>query len=774
MIQLLALREYTKRDGGKATAERFFEKGYRADSVKDLFANIDTYLSQIPEDEHWNFYYTASRCLEQKGRILDTQDILPIDIDNINVTEVEEYIDIVLDTLNIKREDTGIVFTGNGLQFIIGLNTPITSTKYFDDNRLFYRGLCGKINHALYFAGKTGDADTSVFSAARLLRLPNTLNIKKKKGTKNAKLIQPTINHIDFNLVEVSGVPLIEAAQQVSKEFIRKTAPDTNAVLEGCEFLKWCKDNQDEVTEPQWYAMMSILGVLDNGLELAHEYSREASTYTEHETERKFHQAVEASGPRFCANIATLWDKCPSCPFCGQCTTPVTIKSAEHIDTLMTGFWITEMTADGTPKNVRPDYDGLMKYFNQQHPFVSTEEGKLTYTWTDTHWQECPVNRIKAFAENHFLPKPVENQRVEFHNKLACNNQRPVKWFNSPHGFINFANGVLDLEAMAVDDHSINKGFQYVLPFNYDPTATCERFDKFLDEITCSDDSLKAVLCEFMGYALSGIDASIGQKALILAGDGANGKSVFMDVLKHLAGEGNYSSLSMGNEINKLENRHQLAGKLFNVSEETPTNAMMDNSVFKALVTGGEVQARKLYCDAYPMKNDAKIIMACNELPATADKTYGMFRRLLIIPFNASFIGQAEDKHLRGKLYAEAAGIYNRAIEGLLRFKRNDGFTQSETIENTITQYKSDNDDVSQWFDDRIIYEEGAYVSTSKLHMMYKTEQEMQGIRPMSTVWFGRAMRNKGVDSKTRRIEGKNQRVYLGIRLATKGDDDEI
>jgi putative DNA primase/helicase len=88
------------------------------------------------------------------------------------------------------------------------------------------------------------------------------------------------------------------------------------------------------------------------------------------------------------------------------------------------------------------------------------------------------------------------------------------------------------------------------------------------------------VLLEFMGYCLSGISPAIGQKALIMLGAGSNGKSVFIDVLKHLAGKNNYSTLSMGKDINNTEQRQQLDGKLFNVSEEAPTNSMVDGSIF--------------------------------------------------------------------------------------------------------------------------------------------------------------------------------------------------
>lgn len=778
-IQIIGLRDYfDKKENKIKKKESFFDKNWRAPSVKELFSNLDTYLSVIPEEEKYNLYYTASVCLEKRGRVLEIQHVIPFDIDGIDVDKTEEYVTVVLATLGLDRDKTGIVFSGNGLQFLVGISIPIESEEYFDDHRHHYRAICGNINFRMFQEGLIGSADTSVFSAARLLRLPGTKNIKPAKGEKIARLMQPNIEHVAFDLKDISGMPEVSYDQQISDKMLdRLPPPDTKGVLAGCDFIKHCKDKPAEIDEPQWYALLSIIGRLEEAHSLVHEYSEGHPQYSKHETDRKFQQSLKASGPRTCDNISLIFDGCPACPNFGKCKSPIVLQSAEYIKTKDTGFYTIKLTENG-PKKSKPHYDDLMRFFEQETPFTNMEEGNVTYTFTGTHWEDFSSKKIDSFAEKHFDPKPSNTICNEFRGKLQRNNLRNAEWYKSK-GFINFTNGYLDLDRMELHKHSDDQGFRYVLPFDYDPSETCPRFEQFLREVTRSDEGTIRVLLEFMGYSLSGIDPAIGQKALVLVGGGSNGKSVFMDLLKYLAGKGNYSTLSMGSEINKLENRYQLDGKLFNISEETPNNAMMDSTVFKALVTGGEVQARKLYCDAYSMRNTAKIIMACNELPDTKDLSHGMFRRLLLVPFKQKFDETIKgyDPMLRDKLYDEAPGIVNMALAALAGFKETQGFTSSETITNEVDAYRRSNDDILTWYEDSVFHT-GTKTDTlylDDLYSLYKMDAEMGGIRAKTKYKFNQQLRGlAGEHGISRRRDKKNKLKYCMVGYTTEDTRGEF
>lgn len=783
LIQILGLRDYVT-DDVKRKVERFFGNKWRANSVKHLFDNLETFLEQIPKDEHYNLFYTAANCVEVSGRILAEQHVIPFDLDEIDLDRIEEYIDPTLKELGRTRENTAVIATGNGLHFIIGIDEPIMYEDYFEDHKKYYKALCGNIANALFEVGLVAKVDTSVFSKGRILRLPLTENVKEKQGTKQSTFITRNIEYLPFDLVESSKFPMV-AYEDAFTKVVQKheNKPDPIGVQEGCAFLNWSLHNQALVDEPQWYAGLSIYGRLEGAEELIHEYSKGHPQYSERETTRKWKQALDASGPRLCSNIETMWDGCPSCENyqCGI-KSPIQIKSKAYIKTQDTGFYNMALSKDGT-EHVRskPNYDDLMNFYDQKNPFKAMEEEGSIFIHNGKYWIEQTKSKIHQFAENNFNPKPMENMRREFRSKLQCNNVEELSWFEVKNK-INFNNGTLDLETMELIDHASDVGFKYVLPFDYSPTAVTDRFDRFMKEITCGDGDMETLLLEFMGYSLSGHDASFAQKALILLGEGSNGKSVFLDLLAYLAGKDNFSSLSMGTEISKLENRYQLEGKLFNMSEETPTDAMMDNTIFKALVSGGTIQARKLFCNSYSLKNNAKIIMACNRLPKNSDTSYGMFRRLLIVPFNALFSDKDEDYDplILDKLKGESSGIYNRVLEAYLAFVKRGTFTKVTVVTRQVADYRqvtgwTPEESAKEWWKDRTV-EDGAIlkIACTDFYQLYKIETEMEGEKPLSRKQFAYYIKEFIPDEQRfkARINGKVGWCYSGIRIAHKGDDD--
>ena len=774
-VQILGLRTYVDKKGREKKVERFFDQNWRSDTVPNLFKNLRSIVDEIPEDERWNLYYTAASCKETKGRILESQNIIPIDIDDIDITKLEDYVNIICSELNIDKEKTGIVFTGNGLQIIIGIQDTIKDSGFFDRERHLYKAICGKINQSLYMHGLEGKADTSVFSAGRLLRLPETTNRKPNKPERKAKILYENIELIDFDLSERTGLPKVVEGEHIHpKAYGKLPDPDPVGVLDGCDFLKYCRDNAANISEPQWYAMLSIVGRLPDGNNLCHEFSKPHEEYDYDDTEFKYKQALEASGPRTCDNIDTLWDGCGTCSNQNRCKSPIMLRSEEYIATKETGFYEMSIDKNGMEKRGKPSYDDLVKYFCSINPYTTMEIANIVHVFDGKKWIDISRNRIHNFAEINFDPTPSNQMCSEFEAKLKRTEIRDQDWYHVEN-YINFSNGVLDLENMEMLDHDPSLGFKYVLPFDYDPNADCPKFKKFLSQVTLNRSDLIDVLVEFMGYSLAGVDPNLGQKALILYGDGSNGKSVLIEILRALAGADNYSTLSMGNEINKLENRYQLSGKLFNVSEETPTGAMVESSVFKALVSGGEVQARKLYCDAFSMRNYAKIIMACNELPRTNDLSHGMLRRLLIVPFDATFTANNRDIHIVSKLKEELSGIFNLAMEGYRRFVRQEGFTESKVVQQSIDSYVEDNDSVQNFISDECKFEPEALIASTKLYANYKFYCEQASLNPLNSIKFSKRMKQILLsiysEDRTDRftIDGRRVRGFKGVGIIETG-----
>ena len=748
MIQILGLRTYTTKhqineNGQPQTKEvvrikeSLFDKQWRAPSVRDLFLKIEKYIEAIPPVERMNLFYTAGLCKEERGRKLIAQNIIPYDIDGIDTDRIEEYIEPVLYAIGgLNREDVAIVATGNGLQFIVGTTTPIKDVKYFNQTRVFYKTICLAINKELQKMGLPGDADSAVWSPARLLRLPMTENIKtpetgypKKQSIKKTTLITRIITNLDYDIEKVAGVPQVQKEDYLSSESLSKfPKPDSQYVLKECGFLQYCNTNQESLSEEDWYKMLSITSRLENGYELSHNMSQYHPQYTEAECSLKIEQAKKSSGPRTCENIKETFGGCSKCEH--NVISPILLKGKDFIATREQGFRNVKITKDGRRVPGSVNFDDLVKYFEQEHTYVCTEE-KFLYVYNGKNWDYMSDQHLHVFAEQNIEPKPKHLECNEFVNKIYRNNIVSKEWFsNTTFRKINLNNGVLHLDgdAPVFTPHSYEYGFLNTLQYDYNPKAESPIFDKFMSDITSNQDELTQVLLEYAAYAIANEDCTRA-KALLLLGDGANGKSTFMHVLQELVGENGYSCVP-NDALKDPQFLAMLQGKLFNLAEETPKKAFLESSTFKDLVAGGNMSIKKVYKEPYMVKNRCKLIMACNELPASTDMTCGFLRRLIIVPFDQDFSGR-EDYNIENKIRPELSGVLNHIIDAYQRLKKCGKFTDTNIIDNQLKSYREENDPIKMFVDEciDITDQDDHYIYSEDLYRAFKYYTDDSGYK---------------------------------------------
>lgn len=771
MLQILGIRTFIADDGKEKKYDAFYDKNWRAPSVAVLLKDIEKYVEAIPVKDRWNIFYTVANCGDGK-RKFESQSVLPFDFDGIDTARIDEYIKEICEFLKLDKDTTGLVFSGNGLHVLIGLKKKITKADYFKKNRHHYKAVADQINKHLKEKGLTGKTDTSVFDHRRILRLPNTENRKPDKATKTAKVLNAKITPVDFDITKISGLPDVPDSEQISKDYIRRyPRTDNEAVLTGCEFLKFCKEKPAEVTEPQWYAMLSVVARLEDGQKLCHEYSEGHHLYSQEETEVKIEQAVEASGPRACENINSIWSGCRDCENFERVKSPILLRGEDHIPTEYTGFHFIPITANGGLGKPVPCYEDLRKFFEREYTYKGLGGSRMVHVWNGKHYEYMENAFIEQFAQEHFDPAANNTKVSEFKSLVMRTNLAQLSWFqDTTRKKMNFLNGTLDIETFDFLPHDKEVGFRYVLPYNYEPSAKAPRFEAMLAKLTCGDKAMAQVLLEYMGYALSNDDCWT-QKALLMVGEGSNGKSTLVNILKELAGKGNYSSLTI-DDLNRSEyNRQIFEGKLFNFSEETPTKALMDNSLFKTLVTGGEVQVRSPYKEPYFIQNNAKLIFSCNALPSAVDTSWGFYRRLIIVPFNATFAQTDKDfdPHIEAKIKKELAGIFNLCMEAYKRLLRTQKFTECQVISDTLEKYIYSTDTVRGWKIDNLkLYpledtENESFVPTEDLYMAYKSEMINHNEKPVPYMTFSKKLAYLITDYEKRSVR---KRVEVGTTIS--------
>jgi hypothetical protein len=149
--------------------------------------------------------------------------------------------------------------------------------------------------------------DKQAAEAARILRIPGTLNHKYKPPREVSLRYH---NGSRYNLSDFSDLVLDSSANSPVPS-VRSTE-NLDAIMT-CKFLQHCRDDAKTLKEPEWYAMMSILAREPGGIALIHQFSKPYKKYSKSETTEKIMHALDSSGPATCDSIRVR------CEFdCGQ------------------------------------------------------------------------------------------------------------------------------------------------------------------------------------------------------------------------------------------------------------------------------------------------------------------------------------------------------------------------------------------------------------------------------------------------------------------------
>ncbi len=244
---------------------------------------------------------------------------------------------------------------------------------------------------------------------------------------------------------------------------------------------------------------------------------------------------------------------------CGEPWTP----KVEEILTESTGFHDVIPGAKGEPRFV-PNFGDLRQAFRNQFNPIYHEESGLLFKFTGKRYELLSEMALHNFADKNFNPTPKKSDCSEFQHWVERAEIRNSDFFN-PVKKINFNNGYLDLETMEFRPHTPEIGFKSCLTYDFDENAVCPTFDQFLIDIFEGDEALSRMCLEYIGYALSGDDCWAA-KALVLTGEGSNGKSTFLKAVKEVLGASNYSTSKVSYFTTKEYSVQRLDGKMANIT----------------------------------------------------------------------------------------------------------------------------------------------------------------------------------------------------------------
>jgi putative DNA primase/helicase len=364
---------------------------------------------------------------------------------------------------------------------------------------------------------------------------------------------------------------------------------------------------------------------------------------------------------------------------------------------------------------------------------------------------------------------------------LAGTVEAPAWWDGrewKPRNLIALDNGLLDLDAFFAGradvllPHTPRWFSPTCLPYPFDADADCPCWRAFLERNLERDRERIGILQEWFGLSLTP-DTS-RQRFMVFEGEGANGKSVVCAALEALLGSENCSHVPL--EV--FGERFQLTptiGKLANIASEVGELDKAAEGFLKSFTSGEPMQFDRKHKPPIQALPTARLVLATNNRPRFSDRSGGLWRRMILMPFRVTIAENdpsrvfGMDKAAWWKSSGELPGIFNWALTGLDRLRRQDRFTQSQVCEQALAEYRTENNPARMFLSETCHELPEGQTPCAKLYHAYSEWCGANGYSPLASASFGKEVRRLFPKAERREIGPRGSRIHTYCGLAADG-----
>jgi len=330
---------------------------------------------------------------------------------------------------------------------------------------------------------------------------------------------------------------------------------------------------------------------------------------------------------------------------------------------------------------------------------------------------------------------------------------------------LNVANGTLDLRTGSMRPHNRSDLITKLCPVEYRPDASCPIWDMFLAKIMNGNQNLMGYLQRLAGYSLTG-DVS-EQCLFFFHGSGANGKSTYLNTIRHMLGD--YACQAVPellmvkhNESHPTE-RADLFGRRFVATIETEDGKRLAESLVKQLTGGEAVRARRMYQNFFEFLPTYKLFLAANHLPIIRGTDHAIWRRIKMLPFLVTIAESEKDQHLKDKLEIELPGILAWSVRGCRQWMLH-GLGEPDEVRQATAMYQTEMDLIGEFIGECCKVHPELRGTTESLFSAYVA---WSGDKLTTKKAFGKRLEQKGYPSCK---GGYGVRCHRGVTL----EDDQI
>lgn len=356
----------------------------------------------------------------------------------------------------------------------------------------------------------------------------------------------------------------------------------------------------------------------------------------------------------------------------------------------------------------------------------------------------------------------------------------PARWISStkcvhqPKSIV-VQNGIVDLTELfaeeiedALSSHTPEFVSTVSLPFDFDPNALCPRWETFLEQIL-PDQECRQLLQEIFGYCLT-YDTS-QQKFFMFEGSGANGKGVVLRILTLLLGEKNISSLP----LESFSEKHDLVatlGKLVNITSEVGDLDKVGEGLLKQFTGEDMMHFNPKYQSPFSARPTARLILATNVRPPFKDRSDGLWRRLIVLPFPVTIPQEYRNPHLTEELAGELSGIFNWAVIGAWSLHERGQFIEPENSRLARDAFQRESNPARLFLEEDYEVRPEGEVGKQALYERYRRYCQEHGQKALNATNFAKEVQRvfPGVMLTKPRRQGSRCYKYEGI--ANKREPD--
>lgn len=377
------------------------------------------------------------------------------------------------------------------------------------------------------------------------------------------------------------------------------------------------------------------------------------------------------------------------------------------------------------------------------------------------YWESVSVNYMKDFLSmvaektgiNHYRAAKVRF-KDDLYKQFISTSTIPSHPENNKV-MINLSNGTFVCENNKFEFKNFDSEdlLTYQLPFEYDEKAKAPMFLNFLNEVMPEKEA-QMVMSEYIGYIFAK-NLKL-EKCLVLVGTGANGKSVFGDIICALLGKKNYAAYSLGNLCDKNGYyRAEIGGILLCYSSEMGSKNS-DSEIIKQLFSNEPISARSPFGKPITITNYCRFMFNTNLLPKDLEQTSGFFRRFIFLVFDKTIPENKRIPDLAERIIeSELPGVFNWVLEGLERLLVQKKFTNSAHIDKAFEKVKLESSSVSLFLNDKGYKKSVSnYIVATELYPLYDEYCKTNGYYKVNKTEFLRRLENENIIVKRKATDG--------------------